>query len=159
MRQFELKHVHAHLCKLATTRIGQVDLQTVGQTQASVFRWERGPTWRARMSLMTSGSEWGSASTFEMTGMRGVTTLVPANASLHIYTAHSGMTCLRLYLGEPFCVDIVSRHASRIGVKKPGPCREGQSSIEGWTTPPRSRKFRLAQRRQDKAKMSQASCQ
>lgn len=32
---------------------------------------------------MTSGSACGSASTFEMTGMRGVITFVPASASLH----------------------------------------------------------------------------
>lgn len=39
-------------------------------------------TWRARMSLMVSGSECGCASTLEMTGMRGSSTCVDASAAL-----------------------------------------------------------------------------
>lgn len=39
-------------------------------------------TWRARMSLMTSGSECGCASTLLMTGILGVLIVVEARASL-----------------------------------------------------------------------------
>ena len=41
-----------------------------------------GQTWRARMSLMVSGSECGCASTLDTTGMRGAMICVDASASL-----------------------------------------------------------------------------
>jgi hypothetical protein len=39
------------------------------------------------MALMTAGSEWGCASTLEMTGMRGVTILVASSAALSFSAA------------------------------------------------------------------------
>ena len=57
------------------------------------------------MSLMASGSEWGSASTFEMTGIRGAFSCVLASASLH------GMHRIKSRSGPHQMLNAATNHA------------------------------------------------
>ena len=95
-----------HLCPLYTYFVLAV------KQQMSMVQVQGPPTCRARMSLMVSGSECGCASTLEMTGMRGVTIFVDANAFLKNPCRVSN--CKIQFLGhESLCVTQLSNCSTK----------------------------------------------